>query len=86
MRVQRAQQGLFAVIDTLLKTFLTCVPEPPRDAINQSIARARERYDRFAKSAGQAVVGDAQAAISELVHRADSCGTPQNSSTVSTLL
>jgi len=36
-RVQRAQQGLFAVVDTLVKTFLTCVPEPPRDAISQSM-------------------------------------------------
>lgn len=27
MRVQRAQQALFAVVDTLVKSFLTCVPE-----------------------------------------------------------
>ena len=72
LRVQRAQQALFAVVDTLVKTFLTCVPEPPREAVSQSIARARDRYDRFVKSAGQAMVGDAHAAMNELVTRADS--------------
>lgn len=72
VRVQRAQQALFAVMDTLVKTFLTCVPEPPRDVVSQSIARARERYERFVKSAGQAMVGDSHAAMNELVNRADS--------------
>ena len=71
-RVQRAQQALFAVVDTLVKMFLTCVPEPPRDAVGQSIARARERYERFVKSAGQAMVGDSQAAMNDLVNRVDS--------------
>jgi uncharacterized protein (DUF1778 family) len=70
-RLHRGQQALFAVVDTLVKSFLTCVPEPPRDAITQSVARARERYSRFAKSAGQAMVGDSQAAMQELVGRAD---------------
>jgi hypothetical protein len=71
VRVQRAQQALFAVMDTFVKTFLTCVPEPPRDAVTQSIARARERYERFVKSAGQAMAGDSHAAMSDLVNRAD---------------
>lgn len=53
------------------KTFLTCVPEPPRDAVNQSVARAKGRYDRFVKSAGQAMVGDSHAAMQDLVNRAD---------------
>jgi hypothetical protein len=71
-RVQRGQQALFAVVDTLVKTFLTCVPDPPRDAMSQSIACGRERYARFVKSAGQAMVGDSQAAMNDLVNRADS--------------
>lgn len=56
-RVSRGQQALHAVLDTLVKTFLTCVPEPPRDAMSQSVARARDRYERFVKSAGLAVDG-----------------------------
>src|SRR5579864_3962111 len=31
-RLSRALQALFAVVDTLIKTFLTCVPEPPGEA------------------------------------------------------
>lgn len=70
-RIHRGQQALFAVVDTLVKTFLTCVPEPPRDGMSQSVARARDRYDRFVKSAGQAMVGDSQAALNDLVNRAE---------------
>ena len=70
-RVHRGQQALFAVLDTLVKVFLTCVPEPPRDAMNQAVARARGRYDRFVKSAGQAIVGDSQGSMEDLVNRAE---------------
>jgi Arc/MetJ-type ribon-helix-helix transcriptional regulator len=68
-RANRGQQALFAVVDTFVKTFLTCVPEPPSDGISQSVARARNRYDRFVKSAGQAMVGDSEAALHDLVSR-----------------
>jgi Arc/MetJ-type ribon-helix-helix transcriptional regulator len=71
LHVSRGQQALFAVTDIFVKTFLTCVPEPPRDAISQSVARARERYVRFVASAGQGMVGDSHAAMRELVDRAD---------------
>ena len=70
-RMNRGQQALFAVLDTLVKSFLTCVPEPPRDAMGQAIARGRDRYDRFVKSAGQAMVGDSQGAMHDLVNRAE---------------
>jgi hypothetical protein len=66
-RVARGQQALFAIVDTLVKTFLTCVPDPPADAIPQSVARARDRYARFEKMAEQAMVGDALAAMHDLV-------------------
>jgi Arc/MetJ-type ribon-helix-helix transcriptional regulator len=70
-RVYRGQQALFAVIDTLVKTFLTCVPEPPRDSMTQSVARARDRYSRFVKAAGEGMVGDSHAAMQDLVNRGD---------------
>ena len=38
----RGQQALFAVVDTLAKTFVTCVPEPPQDGVTQCVARARD--------------------------------------------
>jgi hypothetical protein len=70
-RVHRGQQALFAVLDTLVKVFLTCVPEPPRDAMNQAVARARDRHDRFVKSAGLAMVGDSQGSMQDLVNRVE---------------
>ena len=65
-RLHRSQQALFAYLDTLSKTILTCMPEPTADARSQALARARERYDRLLKTVGKALAGDAQAAMQEL--------------------
>jgi hypothetical protein len=62
-----AQQALFAFVDSLVKTLLTCVPEPPRDAYDQAVARGKVRYDRFLKSVGAGMAGDSHAAMAELV-------------------
>jgi hypothetical protein len=70
-RIARGQQALFAVVDTLVKTFLTCVPDPPVDGLPQSVARARDRYSRFVKAAGQSMVGDALAAMQDLVNHVE---------------
>jgi hypothetical protein len=43
------QEALFAYVDTLTKTLLTGVPEPPAEAKAQAVARAKERYDRLLK-------------------------------------
>src|SRR5208283_406769 len=45
-RLARAQQALFAYLDTFAKTLLTCLPEPPADAKPQAVARAQERHSR----------------------------------------
>lgn len=66
-RLMRIQQALFAYVDTLTKTLLTCVPEPPADAKVQAVARAKERYDRLLKSAGRSMVGDSKLAMHDLV-------------------
>ena len=63
------QQALSAFVDVLAKTFLTCVPEQPRDVHEQAVARGKARYDRFLKSVGMAMVGDSQAAMAELLGR-----------------
>jgi hypothetical protein len=64
------QQALFAFVDVLVKTLLTCVPEPPRDVHDQAVALAKARYHRFLKTVGKGMVGDSQAAMAELL----SCG------------
>ena len=58
---------MFALVDAFAKAILTCVPEPPPDARQQAVARAKERYERLVKTAGQAMSGAARAAMQDLV-------------------
>lgn len=69
--IRLAQQALFAFVDSLTKTLLTCVAEPPRDAYDQAVARGKLRYDRFLKSVGAGMVGDSHAAMTALLDRVD---------------
>ena len=66
-RVGRGQQALYALIDAFAKATLACMPEPQPEARPQAIARAKERYGRLVKAAGQAMSGDARAAMRDLV-------------------
>jgi hypothetical protein len=66
-RLSRALQALFALVEALSKTVLTCVPEPPADAKPQAVALARERYHRLIKSAGLAMSGDARATMEDIL-------------------
>src|SRR3954468_10423108 len=70
-RVNLGQQALFAFVDSLVKTMLTCVAEPPRDAYDQAVARGKVRYDRFLKSVGAGMAGDSQVAMTELLKRGE---------------
>jgi hypothetical protein len=65
--VSSAQQAHFAVTDTLIKTLLTCLPEPSPDVMAQAVARAKQRDRRFFKSAGQNMVDDSFAAMQDLL-------------------
>ena len=69
--VRRGQQALFAFVDSLVKTLLTCLAEPPIDVYEQAVARGKLRYDRFLKSVGAAMVGDSSAALAELLKRGE---------------
>ena len=68
-RLRTGQQGLFAFLDALTKTVLTCLPEPSGENHAQAIARAKARYERFLKSVGIRIAGDTQAAPDELTGR-----------------
>ena len=67
-RLGRAQQALFAFVDSLAKILLTCVPEPGGEAMEAAVARARGRHARLLKSAGHAMVGDSELALQDLVN------------------
>lgn len=64
-----AQQALFAVVDSLARLFLTCIPEPPPEALDQAKRRARLRYDRFLLSVAQNMTADSRATLTELIDR-----------------
>jgi Arc/MetJ-type ribon-helix-helix transcriptional regulator len=67
LAVGRAQQALFALVDSLAKILLTCIPEPDREALESAVARAHGRHTRLLKNAGQAMGGDSRLAMQELV-------------------
>jgi len=64
--LQTAQQAVFALTDSLARLFLTCVPEPAPEVLDQAKRRARLRYDRFLKSVAQNMTADSQASLEEL--------------------
>jgi len=68
-KMSTGQQALFAFVDSLTKTLLTCLPEPSGEAYAQAVARAKARYERFIKNVGMSMAGDSRAAMAELVDR-----------------
>jgi hypothetical protein len=69
-RVSTGQQALFAYMDALAKVILSTLPDTDEDTRKADVARGKLRYSRFLKSVGANMAGDAQAALMELVHRA----------------
>ena len=69
-RVGVGQQALFAYMDALAKVILSTLPDTDDEARKASVARGKLRYSRFLKSVGANMVGDARAALLELVNRA----------------
>jgi Arc/MetJ-type ribon-helix-helix transcriptional regulator len=67
-QLTRAVQALFALVEALSKTVLTCVPEPPAEARLQAVALAKDRYHRLIQSAAAGMSGDSRTAM-DLLHR-----------------
>lgn len=67
----RSQQAVFALIDTLAKAILTCMPEPPVESRRQASVLARERYEVLMRSAGRAMQGESRAALRDLMEHGD---------------
>jgi Arc/MetJ-type ribon-helix-helix transcriptional regulator len=65
--LDRAQQALFALVDSLAKILLTCIPEPDGHALAAAVAGAQDRDARLLKSAGQAMGDKSRLAMQELV-------------------
>lgn len=67
----RSQQALFALLDSLAKILLTCIPEPDIHALEAAVARAQGRHARLLKSAGQAMGADSRLTMQELVRHGE---------------
>lgn len=69
-KIRRVQQAAFAFADAEIKMLLTCLPEPAGDLLDQAVARGKVRYDRFLKTVGAGLIGNADGVLRELTERA----------------
>jgi hypothetical protein len=70
-RVERAQQALFALVDSFAKVFVTCVPEPRGEAMQTALGEARNRHARLLTNAGHAMLSDSMLAMENLISRGE---------------
>lgn len=73
-RVERAQQALFALVDSFAKVFVTCVPEPRGEAMQIALGEARNRHARLLTNAGHAMLSDSMTAMEDLLSRGEKQG------------
>ena len=66
-RLHNTNQALFALTDSLVRLFLTCMPEPPPEALDATKRRAKLRYDRFMLSVAQNMTGDSGSALLDVL-------------------
>ena len=70
-RVERAQQALFALLDSFAKVFVTCVPEPRGVAMQTALGEARNRHARLLTNVGHAMLSDSMVAMEDLISRGE---------------
>src|SRR5438876_939091 len=70
-RVNTAQHAQFALIDTLARVLLLCLPEPPQEVHSQALASAKQRHQKLLRAAALSMRGDARAALANLVMNAE---------------
>jgi hypothetical protein len=66
-RLQTAQQAQYAIMDSFVRLFLMCVPEPSGNAVDPAKARAASRYHNFLKNVARNMTGNAGAALEQLL-------------------
>lgn len=66
-RLQTAQQAQYAIMDSFVRLFLMCVPEPSGNAVDPAKARAASRYNNFLKNVARNMTGNSRAALEQLL-------------------
>lgn len=64
--VRTAQLATFALVEAFAKAFLTCVPEPPGELVDQARARAKRRHEKLLIAVAQGMAGESRGALKEL--------------------
>ena|SRR5215475_7344418 len=70
-RLGTAQHAQFALIDTLARVLLLCLPEPPQEVHSQALANAKQRHQKLLRAAALSMRGDARADLANLVTNGD---------------
>jgi hypothetical protein len=65
-RIQKAQLAMYSLIDSFVRLFLLCVPEPPGDEIQPAKTRAAARHNNFLRNVACNVTGNSQVELKEL--------------------
>lgn len=66
-KLANGQQAAIALIDSLSKVILTCVPEPEPAAFTRAMSIARDRYQKFLKSAASSLKGDFMKSLTDII-------------------
>jgi hypothetical protein len=66
-RLQTAQQAQYAIMDSFVRLFLMCIPEPSGNAIDPARARAASRYNNFLKNVARNMTGNSGASLEQLL-------------------
>ena len=66
-RLQTAQQAQYAIMDSFVRLFLMCVPEPAGNAADPAKARAASRYHNFIKNVARNMTGNSGATLEKLL-------------------
>jgi len=67
-RLANALQAHFAFTDSLARVILHCMPEPPAEVHQETLARAKERHEKLLKMTALSMNGDSRTILSRLVN------------------
>jgi Arc/MetJ-type ribon-helix-helix transcriptional regulator len=65
-RLQTAQQAQYAMVDSFVRLFLMCIPEPSGNSTDPAKARAALRYNNFIKNVARNMTGNSRTALEQL--------------------
>ena len=66
-RLQTAQQAEYALLDSFIRLFLMCIPEPSQGALDATKARAAARYNNFLRNVARNMTANSWESQQQLV-------------------